>query len=227
MIAYHAMWNLVYRFGVEIPWFSGLGGSVFQAYIRWSFILISGFSFSLGKNHLKRGLEVLFAACIIELFTYFAMPQSAIKYGILTFIATAMLLMIPLDKLFERLWPIAGLCLSALLFAFTYRAREGYFGFGELLEIKLPAALYVNELTAYLGFPSPTFYSADYVPVLPWIFLFFAGYFLYKTFERYCLLKYLSPFSVKPLELVGRNALPIYVLHQPVIYGILYLLFLI
>ena len=96
---------------------------------------------------------------------------------------------------------------------------------GKLLEIELPSFLYANELTAYLGFPKSGFFSADYVPVIPWLFLFFFGYFLYKIFERYGWLKALSFVSVKPLEFVGRHALPIYVLHQPVIYGALYLIF--
>ena len=35
MIVYHAMWDLVYVHGVDIPWFFTEGASVFQSYIRW------------------------------------------------------------------------------------------------------------------------------------------------------------------------------------------------
>ena len=49
MIAYHGMWNLVYLFGVQAPWYRGTPGYLWQQSICWTFILLSGFcwSFSL------------------------------------------------------------------------------------------------------------------------------------------------------------------------------------
>ena len=44
MIAYHGMWNLVYLFGVKASWYSGTPKYLWQQFICWTFILLSGFS---------------------------------------------------------------------------------------------------------------------------------------------------------------------------------------
>ena len=43
MIAFHGMWNLVYLFGVRAPWYTAAPGYIWQQFICWSFILLSGF----------------------------------------------------------------------------------------------------------------------------------------------------------------------------------------
>ena len=58
MIAFHGMWNLVYLFGVRAPWYRSAAGYIWQQFICWSFILLSGFCWSMSRNHLKRGLMV-------------------------------------------------------------------------------------------------------------------------------------------------------------------------
>lgn len=225
MIVYHTLWDLVFVHGVDIPWFLGEGASVFQSYIRWSFILLSGFSWSLGRSKIKRGVTVLLASAIITLFSYFTMPDSMIKYGILTLIGSSMLLTVPADMIFKKVQPFVGLALSFAFFMFTVNAEIGTFGFGKLFSVELPRYLYANELTAYLGFPPEHFRSSDYAPIVPWLFLFFAGYFIYGIFKKYDLLKHLSCVSLKPLEFIGRHSLIIYMIHQPLIYGVLYLIF--
>ena len=50
------------------------------------------------------------------------------------------------------------------------------------------------------------------------------GYFLYEIFRRHNLLRHLRSPRIAPLEWVGRHSLLLYMLHQPVIYGILWLL---
>ena len=89
----------------------------------------------------------------------------------------------------------------------------------------LPKGLYADLFTAWLGFPFPGFVSSDYFPLLPWIFLFWSGYFLYRLRPE-------EPHRELPrvavLTWMGRHSLLIYLLHQPVVYGVLtawYLLF--
>ena len=43
MIAFHGMWNLVYLFGVRANWYTGMPGYLWQQWICWTFILLSGF----------------------------------------------------------------------------------------------------------------------------------------------------------------------------------------
>ncbi len=225
MIAYHTLWDLVCVHHVDLPWFYSDGMSVFRMSIRWAFILISGFSWSLGRKRLRRGITVFLAGILITAVTMIIMPRDVIIFGVLTFLGSAMLLTIPLDKLFKRLCPYAGLVVSAIAFLITLDIKDGYLGFFGLRICGLPSFLYANYFTSYLGFLSPGFSSSDYVPLIPWIFLFWFGYFLYRIFEKNQWLKCLSCFSFKPLEWVGRHALIIYVIHQPLISGILYLWF--
>ena len=58
MIAYHASWDLVYLFGLDWPWYHSFGAHVWQQSICWTFLLLSGFCWSLGRRQLRRGLTV-------------------------------------------------------------------------------------------------------------------------------------------------------------------------
>ena len=90
--------------------------------------------------------------------------------------------------------------------------------------LALPQVLYANGLTAYLGFMPKDFFSTDYFPLLPWLFLFWAGYFLHFCMGR-ARMEPLRRSVCAPLGWLGRHSLGIYLLHQPVIYGVLLLLF--
>lgn len=67
------------------------------------------------------------------------------------------------------------------------------------------------------GFPPEDFFSGDYFSLVPWMFLYLSGYFLYdiviekKSFQK------LMEVRIKPLEWIGRRSLLIYLLHQPVV----------
>lgn len=225
MVVYHAMWDLKNIFDVELSFWGSEPAQIWQASIRWTFILLSGFCWALSRSHLRRGLIVLGASVVISAVTAIVMPESIILFGVLTFIGSAMLLTIPLDKLFRKISPYIGLAVSFLLFLLTETTKRGSISiFGREL-FELPNLLYANLLTAYFGFPAPAFHSSDYVPLIPWLFMFWCGYFLYRIFERHDLLKYLSAFRVKALEWIGRHSLVIYMLHQPIVYALLYVFF--
>ena len=227
MIAYHTIWDLVYVHGVEVGDFGAYTQTRFiiQRTIRWSFIILSGFCFQMGKRKLKRGLTVLGGGVIITLVTMVVMPDYPIHLGVLTFIGSAMVLCIPLDRVFRHVPGWLGFGISLLLFLATEHVPEGLLGQGSWT-VAMPQQLYSNYFTAWLGMPSLAFYSSDYVPVIPWLFSFWMGYFAYSCFKKWDMLQYLSCLRFEPLEWVGRNALIIYMLHQPVIYGVLYVIFL-
>lgn len=110
------------------------------------------------------------------------------------------------------------------LFYFTRHAADGYLQLGHWL-ITPPGFLYANYFTAYLGFYPFGFFSADYFPLIPWLFLFWTGFYLYHLVgkER---LEPLHRSVCPPLGWLGRNSLMLYLLHQPVIYGVLTVVFL-
>lgn len=112
-----------------------------------------------------------------------------------------------------------GVAVSALLFWVTYPTMNGFWNLpgGRLA---LPQALYASYTTAYLGFMPKSFFSTDYFPLLPWLFLFWAGYFLHHLVGRGRLAP-LRRSVCPPLGWMGRHSLVLYLLHQPVILGVL------
>ena len=130
-----------------------------------------------------------------------------------------MLLTGVLEPLLKKVMPAVGLAVSAVLFAVCYPVGLGWVGLGGW-KLMLPQSLYANYFTAFFGFYPDWFYSADYFALLPWLFLFWAGYFLHSVVGR----ARMEPLrrSVCPaLGWMGRHSLLLYLLHQPVIYGVL------
>lgn len=173
MLVYHAMYDWVYIFGHASGWYDiwSTHCHVWQQYICWSFILLSGYSFTLSRRPLKNGL--LTAAC-------------------------------------------------AVLFALLNQLPQGWLGFEGTHLAALPAAWYKPNLF-WLGLPDLTvFSSSDYFPLLPWVFLYWVGYFFARWFRARCTAQPgLPPKALRPLCAVGSRTLLIYMLHQPVIYGAL------
>lgn len=226
MIAFHGLWNLVYLFGVKADWYVGTPGYIWQQWICWTFITLSGFCWSFSRNHLKRGALVFGGGLIVTAVTCIAMPESRIVFGVLTGIGSCMILMIPAEKLLKKVPAGIGLAVSFGLFLLLRNISSGSLGFEGLVICLLPVSLYRNLLTAYLGFPHPGFFSTDYFPLLPWYFLFVAGYFLHRLLEARGLNEALfSRGQVPVLNWLGRHSLIVYLLHQPILYGLGLLLF--
>ena len=221
MIAFHGMWNLVYLFGIRAPWYTAAPGYIWQQFICWSFILLSGFCWSMSRNHLKRGLLVFGGGAVVSLVTCVLMPENRILFGILTCIGSCVLLMIPAEKLLRKIPAGIGAAGSFLLFALLRNCSQGTLGFEKLVICPLPDALYRSNLTAYLGFPQRGFFSTDYFPLIPWFFLFVTGYFLFRITSRRGINEKLFARGQFPLlNWIGRHSLPVYLLHQPVLFGL-------
>lgn len=226
MVAYHITWDLVHIHGVAWPWFTGHGGWMVQRSIRWMFVLISGFCFLMGKHPVKRGLITLGCGAVVTLVTLLVLPEHPIHFGILTFLGSAMVLSAAGKPILKKCNPYAGFFLCLLLFLLTQDAESERLTFCGRELVRLPAWLYSNLFTAYLGFPGMAFSSSDYVPLIPWLFSFWMGYFAYRIVEKRRWQGLLTTVSCKPLEWLGRHSLIIYLAHQPVIYGVLCLAFL-
>ncbi len=225
MIAFHTMWDLVFIYGVSAPWYLGQGAHIWQQAICCTFILLSGFCFSLGRKHFRRGLIVFFAGALVSVVTFVFMPASAILFGVLTCIGSCMLIVALLEKPLKRLHPLFGAVLSFLLFALTRGCNNGYLGFFGIRLLELPEGLYANLLTAFLGFPSPSFTSSDYFSLFPWLFLFILGFYLYELIGNSEKAKaIMSKGRIPVLTFLGKHSLIVYMLHQPLIYGLLMLI---
>ena len=225
MMLYHTCWDLVFLFGKKIPGYSGFGGYVWQQSICWTFILLSGFCWSLGHHRLKRGLIVFGSGILITFVTLLVMPESRVIFGVLTLIGSCMLLMIPMEKLLLKLRAEIGLVGSFLLFLLFRNVNTGYLGFENWNILKLPDGFYENLFTTYLGFPQKGFFSADYFSLLPWFFLFLTGFYLYQLVQKNHMMEKLFSWRAPGFDVIGRHSLLIYLLHQPAVFGISWLLF--
>ncbi len=221
MILYHAAWDIANLIGIYMPWFYSIAGYIWQQSICQTFILLSGFCFRLGSHKLRRALIVSAAGIAITVVTALFMPNDIIIFGILTCLGSCMLIMTPMDRMLSRINQFTGLFIALALFFVTRNVNYGTLGFEDIIFAWLPHdALYKNTVTAFFGFPPYTFRSSDYFSLLPWIFLFMTGYFLYGIFKKYGRLGIFARGGIKPLEFMGRHALIIYLVHQPVLYAV-------
>ena len=220
MVAYHGMYDLVDIFGLPSAWYTGLPGYIWQQSICWTFILLSGMCWQLSRRHVKRGLLLVGCGAAITLITWLGMPSQRILYGVLNLLGLSALLLIPLDKVFRKIPAWAGLVGALLLFALTKNVSRGSLGFEGLVLCRLPSWLYATDLLAVVGFPSPSFWSTDYFPLLPWFFLFCAGYFLWSLLDKSPRAKELLRPGLRPLSFLGRHSLAIYLIHQPALMAV-------
>ncbi len=228
MIAFHTCW-LMCHFGMCITQETLYSTSftVWERSICIGFIMIAGFSFSLGRRHLKSGLIVFGWGIVITAVTCIFLPEIRIVFGVLTLIGSAILLTILPDREFgerikgSRQISITGFVISLILFILTYNINIGYLGF-KPFDIVLPKSLYSGYLMTYIGFMEPGFISTDYFSILPWIFVYLCGYFLHKITTGSESAKRLISHGLPGIKTLGRHSLPIYLIHPIVIYALLY-----
>ena len=208
MVAYHFLYDL-YIFGViSANQLFSAPLNVLERFICCSFILLAGASARFSRNNLRHGLVVLGAGLVVEIGA--AVAGQTIRFGVLMLLGSSMVLWHFLGKGLQRLpgWSVAAG--SGILF-FAARWWTGR------------TAVSVPWLYP-LGFISPGFYSADYFPLLPWFFLFLTG----TALGGWCLAhrenRLLTVSLPGALTWPGRHSLIIYVLPQPVLYGISYLI---
>lgn len=192
--------------------------------VFWAaFIIISGVCTGLSRNAVKRGFLVLVCSGMITLVTALIMPifgfvECEIYFGILHCLGFCMIAAGLAMPLIKKINYKAGAIVSAILFLFFYGIDGGSICFGL---IDLPSSLMQNNLFAPLGLHNAGFYSADYFPLIPWIFMFFTGAFLGKPVSEGKLPDAVYKKRSRFLSIVGRNSLWVYLAHQPVIYGIM------
>lgn len=220
MIAYHAIWDLVYLYDKNIPWYNDKPGDIWQRFICMSFILLSGFCFHFGKKGLRRGLVVFLGGALVTAVTMVVLPTMPALFGVLTLIGSAMIITVPCHKVFSKIPGMIGLIVSILLFIVFYRVDDGIINLF-YTTVDAPRDWYANHFTTYLGFPHNGFRSSDYFPLFPWLFLFFTGYFFNGCVKKWLpKIKFLR-FDIPILSFLGKHSLLIYLLHQPIIYVVL------
>lgn len=199
--------HLLYDLNISLP----LPLQLLQDWGGCAFVLLSGICVTLGHHPLRRGLVVLGCGMVCTLVTWgmyrlgFASRQLVIWFGVLHCLGACMLL-----------WPLFR------------RMPSGWLGFLGgmfiILGLLFENLLLSTPLLVPLGIVFPGFASADYFPLIPNLGFFLLGATLGRKLYR-------SKESLFPrlrpnrfLCFCGKHSLAIYLLHQPVLCGILFIL---
>ena len=105
------------------------------------------------------------------------------RYGVLTLIGSCILIWILLDKVLKKIPAGVGVSVSFVLFLIL-RSWTKQDPIQLSLSDNLLNVTWLKSVLAYIGFPQAGFSSTDYFPLLPWIFLFATGYFLYSFLQE-------------------------------------------
>ncbi len=223
MIFYHAFYTIGSIFDAE--WGQKLFDFFMPAepYFAGLFIFISGMACNLSKSNLERGVKLGIVALGVTLVTYLVVPEQIITFGVLHMLAICMIIYGLIGK-YLKIMPVwLGVLLNFLLFFIFYHTSEGYFEIPFLIQWKFPAEWYTTNFLFMFGFPNKEFVSSDYFPLVSWIFLFFAGGAFGRLIPQKKFPKWTAKKHIPPLAFIGRHALLFYIAHQPVIFGICWL----
>ncbi len=204
MVVHHFLYDLAAFCGA--PWwlFSNPVFNVLHYIFAGLFVVLSGVSSNFSRSNVKRGLKALACAAVITAVTVWMGMD--IWFGILHMLGTCMVFYGLTRRLWERLpaWVMPVLTVA-----------------GTVLTAPLVNGRLTDKTWLWMfGWTYPGFYSSDYFPLLPWIFVFLFGtwagrYIRDGKFPRWFYTARMPGFSA-----VGRHSLVIYVLHQPVLYAL-------
>ena len=216
MIVYHVAWDLDYFRFVRVALFTDPFWLGMRAFIPGLFLALSGLSLVLARRRGFRarpfwcrvGLLIL-CAVAITVASYVAFPRSFIFFGIIHSIALASLL----AQGFMTLPAWTAVAGAAICFAAPHFLAHPFFD---------QAWLQWVGLMTY--FPD----TNDYVPVFPWFGAVLLGLALGRWLESRDGTPHLDAWRARgPIPRLtaaaGRHALPIYMMHQPALLGVLYL----
>ena len=225
MILYHAYYDIVFVYGHDLPDAVDVVMRFIQPFIAGTFIFVAGISSVYSSNNFRRGTTYFFFAMLLTFVTAVVMPSETIVFGVLHFLGIAAMIYGCIGRITEMIPGIVGVILFSLLFAATFNLPRGYVGFEGILSFPLPEELYGHYWLFPLGFASADFASADYFPLIPYLFLFLAGSSLGVIFKAGRASKGFYMTRFKGLAFLGRHGLWIYMLHQPLTLLVLELIF--
>jgi len=176
-------------------WMARIAASLFVGISGVSYFLAHRLEYDFTKTS-GRTKRLIFWAFVITIITYIFEPSAYVRFGVLHLLALASIVAFPV-------------------------ARKPEFALGIGL-ILLIIPLSSNSNLVWLGLRETGFIAVDYFPLNPWLGIFFIGLALASRIYP----------EGKPLTEIqwpekwlwfGRNTLTIYVIHQPILIGLLIL----
>ncbi len=214
MIAYHTVFDLE-MFGYLAPGAATTGGWRFLALCTaGSFLFLAGVSLGLAHaNGVRwrafwRGIvRIAGAAGLVTIVTYIAVPHAFIFFGILHAIVAARFVGIVLWRMPD--WVLWGVAIFVVWASFAVRPT-----------------VFTTPALWWVGLHEIPIQAMDYVPIFPWLGPFLIGVAVARTGARIGVwdtrARGYPSFWVRLMSWPGRHSLAIYLIHQPILIGIIW-----
>jgi uncharacterized membrane protein len=223
------IWMTLFHFSFDLNHFGFLKQNFYEdtfwTYQRTCivslFLVCAGLSQAIASSQnlswsrfFKRWKLVLAASLLVSVGSYIVYPNSFIYFGILHGIALMLLILKALSKWGQHLWLLALPVLSLKFIAPI--AHETSTGF----------EIFNQPLLNWLGFINRKPITEDYAPLVPWLAVILIGYsaglWILKNKQHWLSAPINNNFYF--LAALGKYSLSYYLIHQPVLFGIVYLL---
>lgn len=185
----------------------------FRAFIVTLFMTLVGVSLVLADRHgatpahFWRRIAVIAACALaVSVGSWIAFPRSFIYFGILHCIAVASVLARPVVRRPRSAFVIGFVIIAAGLV--------------------LTHPIFDTRALSIVGFVTHKPMTEDYVPLAPWAGVVFLGIALGQALAR-ASFRVVAPLSAAPpfLPWLGRHSLAVYMVHQPILLGALWIAF--
>jgi uncharacterized membrane protein len=163
------------------------------------------------RHFWRRWRQIAVCALVVSVASYQMFPNSFIYFGVLHGIAVMLIIVRLTAGWGGWLWGLGALAIATKFIA------------AYALDMRAEAILFNSNWLNWLGLITHKPVTEDYAPLTPWLGVMWwgvaAGAWLLRN--RPSLLAWQMPLLNKPLAALGRWSLSYYMVHQPVIVGLL------
>jgi len=216
VVVYHIAWDLD-AYGLtdadvtrDVAWvvFAHTIAGTFLALVGVNLVLATRIGFRI-RPYLRRLAIIVLAAGLVSAGTYWFMPDAFVFFGILHEIAVASVLALPF------VWAPVWVTVPAGIFFLVGRSF-------------LTGPAFDAAPLLWIGLAERVPATLDYVPIFPWFGVVLlgvaAGHLIVRSRGMALWAWHPSGWSPRFLTVASRWSLPIYLMHQPVLLGLLFVL---
>ncbi len=216
MVAYHGCYDLTYFGYAQFRMLEDPRWILWRSFIVGSFVFLAGVSLGLSRTGSQRGaltrlLQLSGCALLVSAATAVLFGPRWIYFGVLHFFVVATLLTRPLLRHTTFLGS-AGLAIFVLGWTMGWDAMN-------------------PRWFNWVGLAAQKPQTEDYAPLIPWLGLLWLGVWAEQRFPRLAgpaaSRTAASPAHTLALQragqFLGRHSLLVYMVHQPLLFGLLYL----
>lgn len=213
MAAFHFSFDLAFFGFIEQNFYSDPKWTLQRTCIVSLFLLCAGIgqavAFEQGQSwrrFWRRWAQVAGAALLVSAGSYLVFARSFIYFGVLHGIAVMLVLTRLVAARGRWLWLVVALGVVAVL-----------------APVFVQSTFFDTRATSWVGLVTHKPITEDYVPLLPWIGVMWWGFAIGRWVlqARPQWLTTALPDALRPLAWLGRWSLCFYLLHQPILFGLL------